>query len=101
MDETRESLGQLLAGARDRASLSKAAAARRLGVPWMTYDFWERGVWTPGPERAEDLAKFLGCPRPAVLATLGILRWDEAERLIEVNPGYRNSTLVAALATAS
>lgn len=84
-------IAKMLSEARTNQDLTKTRAAERLGVSWMTYDMWERGVWVPTAERVEDLAGFTGTSRAVVLGVLGILSEDEVRQLTSANPGYINS----------
>ena len=59
-DTTSDSLGQRLVHARQRAGLSTAQAARRLGVKTRTLSRWERDESEPRPNRLVMLAQLLG-----------------------------------------
>ena len=54
-----ETLGQRLVYARERANLSTAQAARRLGVKTRTLSRWERDEIEPRPNRLVTLAQML------------------------------------------
>ncbi len=59
-DWSQETLGRRLAVARERADLSTAQAARRLGVKTRTLSRWERDESAPRPNRLVMLAQLLG-----------------------------------------
>jgi transcriptional regulator with XRE-family HTH domain len=77
--------------------MSKKQAADALGCSRMTYDMWERNVWTPGPEKADALGRFAGLPRARILGALGVLSAAEVEVLLKgEGPGPYLSGLNAA-----
>jgi transcriptional regulator with XRE-family HTH domain len=58
-DEKTDTLGERIAFARERAGLSTAQLARRLGVKTRTLANWEREVTVPRTNRLVMLAQFL------------------------------------------
>lgn len=59
-DWSQETLGRRLILARERAGLSTAQAARRLGVKTGTLNRWQRDESEPRPNRLVMLAQLLG-----------------------------------------
>lgn len=72
-------LVEKLRSARGGRSLKTAGEA--LGVDPMTVKAWEDGWKTPRPDKADQLASYLGISRAEVLGLLGILRPEEVEAL--------------------
>lgn len=66
-------ISELLTQTRAQMSVSIREAARALGCTEMTYRMWERGVWTPGAERARAIAAWTGLKTQDILAMLGVL----------------------------
>ncbi len=65
-----------------RGDMSKAEAARRLDVEWMTYDMWEKGAWIPGDDHAQPLAEFMTMSLEDVVWVLYVARVQRS------NPDY-------------
>lgn len=59
-DTPPDAIGPRIVFARERAGLSTAQAARRLGVKTRTLTRWERGESEPRPNRLVMLAQLLG-----------------------------------------
>jgi transcriptional regulator with XRE-family HTH domain len=61
-------------------------AGEALGVDPMTVKAWESGWKVPRPDKADQLAAYLGVSRAEVLGLLGILRPEEVETLTMTSP---------------
>lgn len=53
------SLGQMMKDERKRLSLSKAEVARRIGIPYTTYNGYETGARDPKPDMIVKIANVL------------------------------------------
>ena len=74
-----ESISDLLAAARGDRSYRWAAA--QLGISDPMYKQWETGYASPGWDRANDIADFVGVSRTDVLVLMGVLTPEEGDKL--------------------
>ena len=92
----RESFAWYLDRARKTKGISKAEAVRQLGTTIPTHNNWLRGglpeIWRD-PDLLQRLAEFCEVPEFVILASVGLLSWEDAERLYDNQagaiPGYR------------
>jgi DNA-binding XRE family transcriptional regulator len=73
---------------RARGSRSKRSVYNELGVSAQTYELWERGVYVPSDEHAEQLADFLCMELRDVVWTL---YKDRVTPIIHVMPKVTTS----------
>lgn len=56
--------------AREEKKLPKTEAATELGVSRLTYAMWEKGAWTPQPDKAQAITSFTGLSKEEVVSSI-------------------------------